>query len=145
MRFKMLPVLGLAALALAACSGGAASGGEAAITVEASALKFQPVAIEMTASQPVRLVFENKDSVDHDFSVMEFPMEAVTGESGGDAMAGHDMSGMAQEPDLHVAAVMGSSASLQFTPTKPGTYEFFCTVPGHREAGMIGTLVVKGQ
>jgi uncharacterized cupredoxin-like copper-binding protein len=30
------------------------------------------------------------------------------------------------------------SASL-----KPGTYTFYCTVPGHREAGMFGTLTVK--
>jgi plastocyanin len=26
---------------------------------------------------------------------------------------------------------------------KPGTYHYFCTIPGHREAGMEGTLVVK--
>jgi uncharacterized cupredoxin-like copper-binding protein len=26
---------------------------------------------------------------------------------------------------------------------KPGAYKFYCSVPGHRMAGMEGTLVVK--
>ena len=26
---------------------------------------------------------------------------------------------------------------------KPGTYTFFCQAPGHRQAGMLGTLIVK--
>ncbi|OYZ86287.1 MAG: copper resistance protein, partial [Xanthobacter sp. 17-67-6] len=27
--------------------------------------------------------------------------------------------------------------------TKPGTFDFSCLIPGHREAGMFGTIVVK--
>lgn len=36
----------------------------------------------------------------------------------------------------------GGSKSLTLN-LKPGTYKFFCSVPGHRAAGMEGTLVVK--
>lgn len=36
----------------------------------------------------------------------------------------------------------GGSKTLSLD-LKPGTYKFFCIVPGHRQAGMEGTLVVK--
>jgi plastocyanin len=36
----------------------------------------------------------------------------------------------------------GGSKSVTLT-LKPGTYTFYCTVPGHRQAGMEGTLTVK--
>lgn len=36
----------------------------------------------------------------------------------------------------------GGSKTLSLS-LKPGTYKFFCSVPGHRQAGMEGTLVVK--
>ncbi|HEV3094266.1 MAG TPA: plastocyanin/azurin family copper-binding protein [Solirubrobacteraceae bacterium] len=36
----------------------------------------------------------------------------------------------------------GGSKTLSLT-LKPGTYKFYCTVPGHRQAGMEGTLTVK--
>jgi plastocyanin len=46
-------------------------------------------------------------------------------------------------------AVLGASTyTANGTPSvkvtlKPGTYTFFCQVPGHRQAGMLGTLTVK--
>jgi plastocyanin len=36
----------------------------------------------------------------------------------------------------------GATATLTAT-LKPGTYEFYCAVPGHEEGGMKGTLTVK--
>jgi plastocyanin len=36
----------------------------------------------------------------------------------------------------------GGTKSLSLT-LKPGTYKFYCSVPGHRMAGMEGTLTVN--
>lgn len=39
--------------------------------------------------------------------------------------------------------LVAESSSTAIVDLKPGTYTFYCTVPGHREAGMEGTLSVK--
>lgn len=37
----------------------------------------------------------------------------------------------------------GKTATVTFTPTKVGTFEFYCSVGNHRAMGMKGTLVVE--
>ena len=37
----------------------------------------------------------------------------------------------------------GGGTQKQKIDLKPGTYTFYCTYPGHRQAGMQGTLTVK--
>jgi uncharacterized cupredoxin-like copper-binding protein len=45
--------------------------------------------------------------------------------------------------DVHVPIPTGTPALALFTPTTPGTYTFYCRIPGHTEAGMKGTLIVE--
>ncbi len=37
----------------------------------------------------------------------------------------------------------GSTAVAEFTPSKAGTFVYYCKIPGHRERGMTGSLSVE--
>lgn len=41
------------------------------------------------------------------------------------------------------SALPGRSATLNFTADKTGTFDFYCSIDGHRDLGMRGTLEVK--
>jgi plastocyanin len=45
--------------------------------------------------------------------------------------------------ELAVSSLIGKGKTSVSASLAPGTYKFFCTVPGHREAGMEGTLRVR--
>jgi uncharacterized cupredoxin-like copper-binding protein len=124
---------------VAACSGPLGPAPATAVSVEVKEFAFTPAALEVQVGQPVALTLANNGTLEHDFSILEFPTSGPSSSEGG---MDHDMGEMAETPDLHVAAAVGQSATLEFTPSKAGTYEFFCTVAGHKEAGMVGTLVV---
>ena len=37
----------------------------------------------------------------------------------------------------------GEGGTSEFIPGEPGTYYYICSVPGHRELGMVGTIIVE--
>jgi len=120
------------ALLLAACAA------ENQLTLKARDIAYDQTKLEVTVGRPVTLRFINDGVLAHDFSIATIGVTNVhdsnAGEHGGHAGA---------KGDLHTSAEPGSRSTLTFTPTTPGTYDFYCTVPGHKEAGMIGQLIVK--
>lgn len=102
---------------------------------------FDPEVIEISVGQRVKLTLVNDGHAEHDVEV-------------GDLIADHIeiMGGMAHSDRLggggHEAGVVaahamaGTNSSVIFTPTEAGVYEFACTLPGHKEAGMVGKLIV---
>jgi uncharacterized cupredoxin-like copper-binding protein len=134
--------LSFAVVLLAGCAGATANQQPTVLAVEAKEFGFSPATLAIAVGQPVQLTLTNTGTLEHDFSIIEFPTEGGPSTEN-EAMPGHEMGGMTEMPALHLAAVAGESGTVTFTPTKPGTYEFICTVSGHKEAGMTGTLIVQ--
>jgi uncharacterized cupredoxin-like copper-binding protein len=143
-RLLIVPLV-LAAFLLAACSGAApetaGSGNVQEITLVARDLEFEPNTIEVTAGQRVNLTLHNQGVLEHDFSVMHISAADVDEHSHGAADHAAHMDSMG-DPELHVFAGGGETSTLTFTALEAGTYEFYCAVAGHKEAGMTGTLIV---
>ena len=125
---------------LAACSGAAASSTTSTdprtVTLALNEFQFQPAEITVNVGQPVKLVMKNNGTVLHDF-VSTDAMVEVMEEHG----AMHDMAGMPTA--MHAAIEAGQQSTLEFKATQAGTYTFYCTIAGHKEAGMTGKLIVK--
>ncbi|MAT96242.1 MAG: hypothetical protein CL608_03790 [Anaerolineaceae bacterium] len=116
------------------------------LSLLATDIAYDQEQLEVMAGQPVKIMLSNEGALEHDFSIMEIPHlgEVMAEEMEEGAEHGvHDMSEMDMDPEVHVAAPIGGRSSVEFTPSTPGEYEFFCTTAGHKEAGMKGTLVVQ--
>jgi uncharacterized cupredoxin-like copper-binding protein len=109
----------------------------AEFTVRAREFTFEPASIEIPANTPVRIVLVNQGSVEHDWKVNGLRARIHREQHAG----GHGQS--AAPGEVHLHATPGGRSTMELTATQPGTYEIVCTVPGHREAGMQGTLTVR--
>ncbi|HEU4906677.1 MAG TPA: plastocyanin/azurin family copper-binding protein [Solirubrobacterales bacterium] len=145
-KLAALLVLALAAFALVACGGdddsdttaattdanggAAAEGGEEAggggggSTVDFEAdpngeLAYTTDSATAEAGE-VTIDFKNPQSLTHDVVI-------------------EDQSG----EDVGATELIGEGETSETINLKPGKYTFYCSVPGHREAGMEGTLTVE--
>ena len=111
-------------------------------TIEMRDFEFAPASLEVASGDVVAIAFSNTGSVTHDFTIEEADldsmmmgeMEMVEGHSGDEHTAGMAM---------HVPLEMGHDATVRMRVHEPGEYVFYCTVPGHRDLGMEGTLHVN--
>lgn len=155
-RTHALAVAGVAAvLALAACTRPSAptataapttkpsAGGTAAqeIVLNARDIAFAPSALSLRAGVPARLVFVNNGQIEHDVTIADIIGDGKTAEGHGHEETSHAM-GQPAAGTVHVSAHAGDRPTVEFTP-KAGTFEYACSLPGHKDAGMRGTLTVK--
>lgn len=109
------------------------------LTIVAEDTKFSPETITIKSGEKVTFELQNNDSVEHDFQVDKLDVDVIAGgmdevEHDGD---GHGGGKLAMHTGGH------ESMSITFTANEPGRYEFYCTIPGHRDSGMVGTLTVQ--
>ena len=127
-------------LLVSACGGTSQPSTE--IAVEATDFAYSPLSITIPAGQPITLTLKNSGKVEHDFVIDKINVTDVASSDSGPAEH-HQMH--QPEYDLHFFARAGESSTLEFTALEPGTYEIFCSIEGHKEAGMIGKLIVAAQ
>jgi uncharacterized cupredoxin-like copper-binding protein len=139
MKRLFLASIAAAAAALAACS---SQPQPQPVTLTAQTMTYVPATFEISAGAPVELTLDNQDTLEHDWSIIDIPVESVSEAEAVSAEHAAHMEESAVVPALHVAALPGETGHLTFTPTRSGTYEFYCTVPGHKDAGMVGTMTV---
>src|SRR3970040_1936408 len=75
MRNKVLIAIAAGMLLLGAC---ASRPQPQEITLTAKTMTYDPSTFEATAGVPVELTFVNQDALEHDFTVLEIPVESVS-------------------------------------------------------------------
>ncbi|KGF72022.1 hypothetical protein DO97_13415 [Neosynechococcus sphagnicola sy1] len=104
----------------------------------ANEFRFFPSQLTFTAGKRYKLLLTNPSSQKHYFTAKDFA-DSIWNQK---VEAGNvEIKGAIHEVELKPAA----TAAWFFVPIKSGTYELYCSVPGHAAAGMTGTLTVSSS
>jgi uncharacterized cupredoxin-like copper-binding protein len=104
---------------------------------EEGELIFTPNRLTFKAGSRYQLNLQNNSPTKHYFTAKDFA-DAIWSQK---VDAGNvEVKGAIHELELRP----GSKAEWVFIPLRAGTYSLRCTVPGHSEAGMVGTLEIVG-
>ncbi|MDP2327372.1 MAG: cupredoxin domain-containing protein [Dehalococcoidia bacterium] len=132
----------MAALVVSACGGGGAPPepdaplGEPSVRLDVTMrdIAFEPATLEGRAREVIEIALKNTGSLAHDFTVKEIAAEVAVTQPASRARN--------TDTGIHVHLDGRTESVMQLRVATPGTYEFYCSVSGHRPAGMAGTLVV---
>ncbi len=98
---------------------------------------FVPVRLEIKKGDQIKFVLRNNGELEHEFVLASTADNLKHAEE----MKKHpDMAH--EEPNGRQLAPKRTS-EIVWKFTKAGEFEYACLIPGHREAGMTGTIVVK--
>jgi uncharacterized cupredoxin-like copper-binding protein len=101
------------------------------------AMKFVPGHLDVKKGEQVHFIIQNKGMLKHEFtlaSVLDNDRHAELMKKYPD-MEHDDPNAKSIDP--------GKTAEIVWHFTKAGSFEFACLIPGHRESGMHGTVIVK--
>jgi len=107
------------------------------IEVGMSEMAYAPARIEVKRGEQIRFVIRNNGADDHEFLL------ATTEENLKHAEEMQKNPHMEHEEPNGVRLAPKKSAEIVWKFTKAGTFEYSCLIPGHREAGMTGQILVK--
>jgi uncharacterized cupredoxin-like copper-binding protein len=102
-----------------------------------SGMAFTPEHITVRKGEQVQFVLRNGGELEHELVIGT--VEANNEHA--QAMAAHP--DMAHEDPNAKRLGPKTSGVLRWQFTQAGTFEYACLIPGHREAGMVGTVVVE--
>jgi uncharacterized cupredoxin-like copper-binding protein len=98
---------------------------------------FVPNKVDVGRGEQIRFVIRNAGAHDHEFLL------ATTAENIRHAAAMKKNPDMEHDEPNGIRIKPNGRGEIIWRFTKAGTFEFSCLIPGHREDGMIGAVVVK--